>query len=134
MSMEDGRAKAAPELNSLSEPNTVESFVEWYVVSPERSVRFAGRVQFRAIPSANKGRKCEKRLEKRHTPRGSRDSTAKNGNERACSDKEKAEGTVKTTAPATSTRWADMMDEDEEFQQTLNVDIECGRRLSRRTR
>ena len=48
----DGRAEAAPELSS------VESVVQWVEDRPCRQVRFSSKVQFRAIESRNRGRKC----------------------------------------------------------------------------
>ncbi len=59
----DGRAETAPELNS------VESAVEWYIKddttntenepnAKKRTVKFASRVKFIAIPQENRGRRC----------------------------------------------------------------------------
>jgi hypothetical protein len=51
----DGRAETAPELCS------VESVVQWLADRIPRQVRFASKVQYRAIESRNRGRKCSDR-------------------------------------------------------------------------
>ena len=51
----DGRAEAAPELNS------VESWVEWFESKPEKTVRFDRVVHYRAVPKENRGKRCDGR-------------------------------------------------------------------------
>ena len=47
-----GRAESAPELN------LAESWVDWFEVKPKKSVSFNEKVQVRAIPWCNAGRRC----------------------------------------------------------------------------
>ena len=58
----EGRAEAAPELSSL------ESLVQW--VQEPRKVHFAAKVEFRAIPQENRGRRCADRTVGRAIRRG----------------------------------------------------------------
>ena len=66
----EGRAETAPELSS------VESCVRWVEEEvdeksvAEKRVRFSMKVQIRAIPHENKGRKCSKNKEGEHETKG----------------------------------------------------------------
>ena len=103
-----GRAELAPELN------VVESVVEWYEFIPDRQVSFARKVEFRAIPSQNKGRPCRGTNgdEKWHRPRGSTAprGTTSSGTKAA----QKADKVVLNKVE--SSRWADWTDDEENLE------------------
>ncbi len=97
----DGRAGSAPQLNS------VESWVEWFTVKPERHVQFEKVVSYRAIPSNNKGKKCSRssariKWHEARTPRGS--TTRKAG------------------------QWADWTDEEDDERRREALECEVGLR------
>ena len=93
-----GRAETAPELNSL------ESVVLEFTQDDEKMVSFAAKVQYKAVPSENKGRKCKGRDRKRLEGRWEKPSTNAGG----------ASPKSQTAVPTPRPRWADICEEEEQ--------------------
>ena len=104
--LQGGRAQAAPELNSLE----VESWVTWLPeeVEPEEATRskrvtFLRKVGVRAIPSQNRGRRCQNRKETAYT-------TTTKGKVQGGDAKGIPEA-IRRPRPS----WADLTDEEDEL-------------------
>ena len=117
---QDGRADAVPELNSVE----VESWVTWLSMEADegverrRKVHFSRKVQVRAVPWANRGRKCQDRKTEAYTRldktlRVSQDEVTMQ--ELPEDAKEQLNDAQEWRRVQQSRqRWADVMDEDDE--------------------